>query len=34
MAAKLPTDFDILMRKKTPGPGEYSLAATEMKKTG
>ncbi len=34
MAAKLPTDMDLAMKKKTPGPGEYSLAVTEMKNSG
>ena len=34
MAAKLPTDLDIAMKNKTPGPGQYSLASTEMNQTG
>jgi hypothetical protein len=28
MAAKLPTDIDLISKKKTPGPGSYKLDVT------
>lgn len=31
---KLPTDIDLLGKKKTPGPGTYNLASTELKTSG
>ena len=34
MAAKLPTEFDLVVKKKTPGPGTYKLNVTEMKGSG
>ena len=34
IAAKLPTEIDISLKKKVPGPGTYKLDATEMKSSG
>jgi hypothetical protein len=34
IAAKLPTEIDLAVRKVTPGPGTYELTATEMKGSG
>jgi hypothetical protein len=28
MAAKLPTELDLVVKKKTPGPGSYKLDVT------
>lgn len=34
MAARLPTQIDMVSKKKTPGPGTYKLTVTQMKGTG
>ena len=34
IGTKLPTDIDLLGKKKTPGPGTYNLASTELKTSG
>jgi hypothetical protein len=34
MAAKLPTEIDLVSKKKTPGPGTYKLDATSIKSDG
>jgi len=34
MAARLPTELDMVAKKKTPGPGTYKLDITEMKGAG
>lgn len=34
MAAKLPSEIDLVSKKKTPGPGAYKLDVTQMKGSG
>lgn len=34
MAVRLPSQIDLLIKKKNPGPGTYKLDATEMKGSG
>jgi hypothetical protein len=34
MAARLPTEIDMVAKKKTPGPGTYKLDVTNMSGTG
>lgn len=34
MAAKLPSEIDVAIKKRTPGPGTYKLDVTEMKASG
>ena len=34
MAAKLPSEIEMIVRKKVPGPGTYELKCTEMRTSG
>lgn len=34
MAARLPSEIDLLRKKKVPGPGAYGLGITELKSSG